>query len=126
MAPSFRDGHFVGDGDNWVPLWAKITPLPEEEGTPPENPYDRGDSDGSSTASGSDSRATSANLIVYINQGLSGSVTQVHIGSQGDGRSYLGSEYGQAIVVIPLSPGDPEPEILSPADVPIDFRLEIV
>lgn len=111
MAPAFREGHLVGDGTNWVPLWAQVTPLPTESGTPPANPL----SDG-----------VSANLVVYINQGNSTDLTQVRIGNSGDGRKYIATENGQAIAIIPISPGDPEPEILSPADVYVDFRLEVL
>ncbi|MGD1938384.1 MAG: hypothetical protein ACFCA4_12630 [Cyanophyceae cyanobacterium] len=111
MAQAFREGHIRGDGVNWIPLWGQITLLPSESG-PLSTPFD--------------SESTSANLIVYVNQGDSGDLTKVRLGNSGDGRHYIAEPHGQCTAVIPLSPGDPEPEILSPADIYVDFRVEVL
>lgn len=115
MAASFREGHLVGDGSTYAPLWGAgvtvITPLPSESGTPPADPLSGGNS---------------GKLTVFVNQGTATDPTYVRLGNSGDGRPYVATENAQAIASIPISPGDAIPEIKAPSGVYIDFRLGVL
>ncbi|MEM1425678.1 MAG: hypothetical protein AAGF75_03885 [Cyanobacteria bacterium P01_H01_bin.130] len=115
MATTFRDGHITGDGTNWEPLWGSgvtaITPLPAESGTPPADPL---------------AGAKTANLLLYLNQGEVGDPVSQRFGNSGDGMPFLATANAQAIVTIPVSPGDAIPEVLVPSGMRLDFRLEVL
>ena len=111
---SLRDGHVTGDGTTWFPLWGSgataITALPAESGTPPADPLNG---------------ALTANLVLYLNPGaVVGNVAQ-RFGNSGTGMEWRATENAQAIIQIPVSPGDAIPEVLVPSGVRLDFRLEV-
>ena len=109
MAIAFRDGHLAGN-DNWQPLWPAITPLPDENNTPPTNPLDG---------------SLSATLILYISQGNATGGTFLKLGDTGEEREYLAVDKAQAKVTIPLSPLTPAPQIKLPSGAITDFKLQV-
>ena len=110
MATTFRGGHFTGDG-NWQNVWAAVSPLPDESGTPPADPL---------------AGALHGTLTVYICQGSVTQLTYLRIGDTGDPRPLLGAENGQAIATIPVIPGEDAPQIQAPTGVIIDFSLGVL
>ena len=65
-------------------------------------------------------------LTLTINQNDSAELTQVRLGSSGPVRQFIAEQNAQAFASIPLTPGGPEPQILSAADMVVDFQLGIL